>query len=93
MGYPMTYARLVGRNGLNGEGYNHTDPKTGVHAVGSEEVVRSMVRGDMRRLEHDQRDEQHLKLYAEHAGITTEQAKLVLDLFFKEDYNGGSSFS
>jgi hypothetical protein len=89
----MTYSRLVGRNRLNGPGYAHTDPKTGLVDVSPEEVVRSMIRGDMRRMEQDQRDEHHLKLYAEHAGITVEQARAVLDLFFKEDYNGNQKFT
>lgn len=93
MGYPMTYARVVGRNGLHGPGYSHTDPKTGTVNVSVEEYVRSMIRGDMRRLEEDQRDENHLKKYADHAGITPEQAKKVLDLFFLEDYCGGRKFN
>jgi hypothetical protein len=87
MGYPMSYARVVGRNQLGGPGYTHTDPVTGAYAVGPDEVVRSMIRGDMRRLEQDSRDEQHLKMYAEHAGITVEQAKKLLDKFF-EGTNG-----
>ena len=36
---------------------------------------------NMRRLEKDQRDDEHLTMYAEKAGITTEQAKIVLDTF------------
>lgn len=43
----------------------------------------SRTAGDLRRLEKDQRDEDHLALYAKHAGITPEQAKKVLDLFFE----------
>jgi hypothetical protein len=87
MGYPMSYARVVGRNQLGGEGYNHTDPKTGAVNVDNGEAVRSMVRGDMRRLEQDTRDERHLQMYAEHAGITIEQAKKLFDKFF-EGTNG-----
>ena len=88
MGGPMRYARMVGRNGLYGPGYNHT---TSVLLTPAEEAVRqakSMIRGDMRRMEADQRDEQHLKMYADHAGVTVEQARAVLDLFFKSDYDG-----
>lgn len=94
MGYPMTYSRVVGRNGLNGPGYTATwDSTTMMPNETLEEHVRSMIRGDMRRLEQDQRDEQHLKLYADNAGITPEQARAVLDLFFKEDYNGNQKFN
>jgi hypothetical protein len=77
MGYPMTYARVVGRNGLNGPGYNHTTSEPLTPAQATERQVKSMIRGDMRRLEQDSRDEHHLKLYAEHAGITVEQAKML----------------
>jgi hypothetical protein len=42
-----------------------------------------MIKGDLRRLERDQRDDFHLKCYAESCGITVEQAKAVLDKFFE----------
>jgi hypothetical protein len=74
---------VVGRNQLNGPGYTHTDPKTGALAVSEAEAVRSMIRGDMRRLEEDVRDERHLQEFAEVAGITPEQVKKVLDHFFR----------
>lgn len=79
MGYPMSYARMVGRNQLGGPGYEAAEPRDAKNP----EWVKAMIRGDMRRLEMDSRDEQHLKMYAEHAGITVEQAKKLLDLFFQ----------
>ena len=79
MGYPMSYARVVGRNRLDGEGYTDPCPMSGE----TPESVRSMIRGDMRRLEQDVRDERHLQEFAEVAGITPEQVKKVLDHFFR----------
>lgn len=84
----MRYARMVGRNGLYGPGYEGTTSEPMTPAEAAVRQAKSMIRGDMRRMEQDQRDEQHLKAYAEHAGITVEQAKAVLDLFFKSDYDG-----
>lgn len=72
MGYPMTYLRVVRRNNLTGD-YQH-DTQANFNA--------SMVSGDLRRLEMDQRDEWHLQRYAAAAGITEAQAKLMLDAFF-----------
>lgn len=40
--------------------------------------------GDLRRLEDDQRDEYFLAKYADHAGITPEQALAVLDALFTD---------
>ena len=91
MGGPMRYARLVGRNQLFGPGYEAKWPVRDGEDVTPEQMaqnVRELIMGDMRRMEKDQRDEQHLKMYAEHAGITVEQAKKLLDLFFKHDYDG-----
>jgi len=68
MGYPMNYRRVVERNYLHGD----YDPESST----------GLIAGDLRRLESDQRDSFHLDLYAKHAGITPEQAKKVLDLFF-----------
>ena len=42
---------------------------------------RCIISGDMRRLEKDQLDDDHLTMYAEKAGITKEQAKVVLQEF------------
>ena len=73
MGYPMTYRRVVMRNGLLEGGYANTPDQL------------SMLCGDLRRLEIDQRDELHLAYYAQRAGITPEQVKAVLDVFFGEE--------
>lgn len=91
MGGPMRYCRMVGRNRLFGPGYETKWPVKDNEDVTPEQLVqnaRELIKGDMRRLEKDQRDGQHLKMYAEHAGITVEQARAVLDLFFKQDYDG-----
>jgi hypothetical protein len=77
MGYPMTYTRLVGRSALSG-GYQLD---AGVEPRGDAAANR-MIAGDLRRLEADQRDTLHLTGYARRAGITTEQARRVLDDFF-----------
>lgn len=69
MGYPMSYDRVVHRNGLCGS-----------YASGLPE--RRMIAGDLRRLEADQLDINHLKRYAYFAGITVDQARLVLTAFF-----------
>jgi hypothetical protein len=75
MGYPMTYERVVRRNNLGGD-YPNATPAAGEGHLGC-------IRGDMRRLESDSRDEHHLQMYAKTVGITVEQAKAVLDLFFE----------
>jgi hypothetical protein len=84
MGYPMTYSRVVYRNGLLGDyvgGTNH--PPDG---------YKDMIAGDLRRLEKDQRDEQHLAEYAKRTGLTPEQVKSVLDLLFDLDPAHGGGF-
>lgn len=68
MGYPMTYSRLVSRNSLYPKG----------------QFGQSAIALDLRRLEHDQRDDLHLAAYARIADITPEQAKAVLDAFFDQ---------
>lgn len=75
MSYPMSYMRLVKRNGLEGD-YGTERPRWG--------STPNLIAGDLRRLEADQRDEYHLARYAERAGITPEQVKAVLDLFFTD---------
>lgn len=77
MGYPMTYARVVRRNSLDG-GYGR-DPGRTYTGV---ERVQATIAGDMRRMEANQRDDLHLCHYAIEAGITPEQVKIVLDAFF-----------
>jgi hypothetical protein len=78
---------MVGRNQLGGPGYEADVPNKQGDNSEHPAWIRAMIRGDMRRLEMDSRDEQHLKMYAEHAGITVEQAKKFLDKFF-EGTNG-----
>ena len=68
MGYPMTYWRVLWRSDLVGEYDRNSDGK-------------GLLRGDLRRLEKDQRDEHHLAKYAAAADITPAQAKIVLDYF------------
>ena len=69
MGYPMDYLRVIARNGLHG-GYD--DESQGL----------SSVRGDLRRLEHDSRDAQHIRQYSILSGATEEQVKTLFDAFF-----------
>ena len=73
----MTYTRLVKRWSL--EGVDSDYPPC-------EETDKNWLRGniarDLRRLECDQRDATQLKAYADHAGLTPEQVKCVLDAFF-----------
>lgn len=45
----------------------------------------SMYAGDLRRLEADQVDAFHVRLYARLAGVTEEQAKMILEAFFASD--------
>ncbi len=73
MGYPMTWQRLVSRNGLHG-GYTVTSE---LQHHGPRHIA-----GDMRRLEQDSRDALHLVKYARYAGITRDEAQAVLDAFF-----------
>ena len=83
MGGPMSYSRMVGRNDLNGVGYDHTTTGSVSQQEGLVGQVKSMIRGDMRRLEQDERDPVRLQQYADAAGITVEQVKKVLDVFFE----------
>lgn len=71
MGYPMNYRRVVCRNGLQEDYAGQNGP-----------VSSSAIAGDLRRLEKDQVDENHLELYAKFAGITEEQASMVLHALF-----------
>jgi hypothetical protein len=75
MGYPMTYPRVVLRNGLTG---NYAE------SYGEQRTLRTLIAGDMRRLEHDMRDQRHLRAFAEKAGISDHQAWLVLTAFFTD---------
>lgn len=74
MGYPMTYDRVVKRNGLTGN-YSKTSYDKG------KEWKRNIA-GDLRRLEKDMQDEAHIKRFAKYAGCTKKEAAAVLDAFF-----------
>jgi hypothetical protein len=74
----MTYKRVIARNDLSGDGY---DVPTFVEGS-TIASVKSILRGDLRRLESDQWDERHLQEYAAKTGLTPGQVKVVLDAFF-----------
>jgi len=67
----MTHQQILGRSGL-----------TEIVRSRSASLDLTLIRGDLRRFETDQRDENHLARYAHFAGVTSEQAQNVLDLFF-----------
>lgn len=76
MGYPMTYPRVVLRNGLNGS-YSGT--------YGDETAPwKSLIAGDLRRLERDARDDLNIAKFAKAAGISKPKARAVLDAFFAD---------
>lgn len=79
MGYPMTYRRVVERNHLKGD-YQGT-LKAGESIAGSLPITWAIA-GDLRRLEHDQQDAEHLAKYSNASGATVEQVKKIFDLFF-----------
>lgn len=90
MGYPMTYLRVIGRSSLWGGEFAdqpdtvHWTMYSGFQPPRPEQPLYTQtLKGDLRRLEHDQRDERHLAEYAKRAGITPEQARAVLDAFFE----------
>lgn len=76
MGYPMTYGRVISRNDLTG---NYL-PKIWSG------VSQSLIAGDLRRLERDQRDDYHLKEYAKRTKLTEAQVLHVLDLLFEGNF-------
>jgi hypothetical protein len=82
MGYPMHWKRLVNRNGLDGD-YEVPDNDKVKHA-------RSMIAGDMRRVEHDMQDGVFTAMFAIYAGITEEQARKVIEAFFDIDIMSGT---
>jgi len=97
MGYPMTYIRVIGRSQLWGGDFSdqpdaldwreHQWRYGGQHPdQGPAKPTLFTTQGDLRRLEHDQRDEWHLAEYARRAGITPEQARAVLDAFFTGNF-------
>lgn len=80
MGGPMTWGRLVARNGLKGDYGSPTDHVNGMHGNRS-------IAGDMRRVERDMVSDEYgyLAKFAAAAGVTTEQARAVLLAFFQEE--------
>lgn len=72
----MNYRRVIGRNLLSGDYHSNVQGPVG--------DSRPMIRGDLRRLEIDQRDDEHLRAYALRAGIPKSSVKQVLDDFFGE---------
>lgn len=79
MGYPMSYRRVMSRNSLKGD-YNTTAEECDKNS--HEENMLALIRGDLRRLEQNTLDKEHLKAYAKHAGCTVGQAKKILEAFF-----------
>lgn len=77
MGWPMTYARVINRNGLTGN-YTETPDYMG---------DKRLIAGDLRRLEQDTLDRWHVSMYAKEAGITEDQVRLLFMLFFRGNYN------
>lgn len=69
MGYPMTYPRVVKRNGLAG-GYDQANPNA--HAN---------ICGDLRRLEADSLDDQQTAILAAFSGANADQVRRVLRAF------------
>lgn len=76
MGYPMTYPRVVLRNGLNGS-YSGTLADEGA-------PWKRMIAGDLRRLEQDATDDLHIARFAKAAGISKPKARAVLQAFFTD---------
>ncbi len=72
MGYLMDYQRVIDRNYLNGD-YDDDRDSSGKGSI---------LKGDLRRLELDTRDEKHLVRYAELTGISEEKVLQLFDFFF-----------
>jgi hypothetical protein len=72
----MTYARVVGRNQLQGDyaGESTDQPLA---------TARALIAGDMRRLEADTTDAAHLKYYAELAQCEPQQVWQIFNDFFR----------
>lgn len=77
MTYPMYYRRVISRNQLFGNAESDPLEKQMFDS-------RPLIRGDLRQLEVDQRDDAHLTAYALRAGIPKASVKQVLDDFFNE---------
>jgi hypothetical protein len=70
MGYPIHYHRVICRNRLEGD-----------YAPAADDHL-SIIRGDLRRLETDTLDDQHVAAYAALSGATEEQVRKILGTFF-----------
>ena len=102
MGYPMTYLRIVRRHRAEGTYERDESGRTWTQIEAlippdkwdahdrvmyhSRFSAQRLLAGDLRRLETDQRDEQHLALYAKHTGLTPAQVQAVLTAFFGADW-------
>ena len=82
----MTYQRILGRNGLYGDYQRPPEYHSATSQRQNEMRQKVLAAGDLRRLERDQRDENHLEKYALLAGIAIFQVKVVLDAFFEGDF-------
>lgn len=82
----MSYRRLILRNHLEGDyqGYP-TDPVERAKAMLADNTSRSMIAGDLRRFEKDQRHPERLLWYAKQTGLSGLEVKAVLDLLFEAD--------
>ena len=76
MGYPMTYDRVVNRGCLHGD---YDSPWDALPPSGPQ------IAGDLRRLEKDQRDDDHIARYAKVSGATPDQVRTILNHFFNGD--------
>jgi hypothetical protein len=75
MGYPMSYPRVVNRNGLQGDYSYSAEDRPEIN-------LRHLIAGDLRRFEKDLRDPMHLAMWAATVGISQQKAKRFLDLLF-----------
>lgn len=80
MGYPMTYPRVVMRNGLDGD-YANSGVVTGNDG---RDAARRMLAGDLRRLELDARDDYHVARFAKLSGVSKPKVRLILDALFTD---------
>lgn len=96
MGYPMTYDRVLNRNGLcgnythvrsSGNGISEWDPEGRIARSELYNCLR-MISGDMRRLERDCMDDtadySHHRRLCEYAGVDSTTLRRVLHAFFTD---------
>ena len=72
MGYPMTYDRFIHRNLLQG---SYGDKLI-------ENTSRDIIAGDLRRLEKDTLDQNHVPMYAAFTEISEDQVRKIFEAFF-----------